>query len=93
MGREWQRLQEGSTHQTIYMPVFKRLQVLLPSTEEQENISDMGEAFDRLLERERDTLAILVETRAALAQELLSGRLRLPKSIIARYREVPAAAA
>jgi type I restriction enzyme, S subunit len=93
MDREWQRLQEGSTHQTIYMPVFKKLQVLLPSTEEQENIANIGEAFDRRLERERDTLAILIETRVALAQELLSGRLRVPKSIIARYRDVPAAAA
>jgi type I restriction enzyme S subunit len=93
MDREWQRLQEGSAHQTIYMPVFKKLQVLLPSTEEQEKISNIGEAFDRRLERERDTLAILIETRAALAQELLSGRLRLPKSIIARHHDVPAAAA
>jgi type I restriction enzyme S subunit len=93
MDREWQRLQEGSTHQTIYMPVFKKLQVLLPSTVEQEKISNIGEAFDRRLERERDTLAILIENRAALAQELLSGRLRLPKSIIARHRDAPAAAA
>jgi type I restriction enzyme S subunit len=93
MDREWQRLQEGSTHQTIYMPVFKKLQVLLPSTVEQEKISNVGEAFDRRLERERDTLAILIENRAALAQELLSGRLRLPESIIARHRDAPAAAA
>ncbi len=93
MGREWERLQEGSTHQTIYMPVFKKLQILLPSTEEQARIAKIGEAFDRRLERERDALAILIETRAALAQELLSGRLRVPKSIIARYRDVPAAAA
>ena len=93
MDREWQRLQEGSTHQTIYMPVFKKLQVLLPSTVEQEKISNIGEAFDRRLERERDTLATLIENRAALAQELLSGRLRLPESIIARHRDAPAAAA
>lgn len=93
MDREWLRLQEGSTHQTIYMPVFKKLQVLLPSTEEQEKISNIGKSFDRRLERERDALAILIETRAALAQELLSGRRRLPESIVARYRAVPAAAA
>ena len=93
MDREWQRLQEGSTHQTIYMPVFKKLQVLLPSTVEQEKISNIGEAFDRRLERERDTLATLIENRAALAQELLSGRLRLPESIIARHCDTPAAAA
>jgi type I restriction enzyme S subunit len=93
MSREWHRLQEGSTHQTIYMPVFKKLQVLLPSTEEQVKISNIGEAFDRRIERERDALAILIESRASLAQELLSGRLRLPESIIARHREMPAAAA
>ncbi len=93
MSREWQRLQEGSTHQTIYMPVFKKLQILLPTIEEQEKIANVGEAFDRRLEHERDTLAILIETRAALAQELLSGRIRLPESIIARHRDATAAAA
>lgn len=85
MKREWDRLQAGSTHQTIYMPTFKRLQILLPPKEEQKKIADTGEAFDRLIEAEKQSLAELQNTHAALAQELLSGRLRLPASMVARF--------
>jgi type I restriction enzyme S subunit len=87
MEREWGRLQEGSTHQTIYMPVFKKLQILLPSTTEQQKIADVGEAFDMRIAKERETRKVLTENRNALAQELLSGRIRLPDSIIARHRD------
>lgn len=89
MKREWDRLQAGSTHQTIYMPTFKRLQILLPPKEEQKKIADTGEAFDRRIEAEKRSLAELQNTRAALAQELLSGRLRLPASMIARFENAP----
>lgn len=85
MGREWDRLQEGSTHQTIYMPVFKKLQILLPPISEQQKIADFGEAFDLRIVEERNTRKMLIQNRDALAQELLSGRLRLPESIIARH--------
>ena len=87
MGREWERLQEGSTHQTIYMPVFKKLQILQPPKIEQRKIAEIGEAFDRCIAGEQGALAVLVHNRAALAQELLSGRLRLPESIIVRHRD------
>lgn len=87
MEREWDRLQEGSTHQTIYMPVFKKLQILLPSTTEQQKIADVGEAFDMRIAQERETYKVLTRNRDALAQELLSGRVRLPESIIAQHRE------
>ena len=87
MEREWDRLQEGSTHQTIYMPVFKKLQILLPSTTEQQEIADVGEAFDIRIAEERETGKVLTQYRDALAHELLSGRLRLPESMIARHRE------
>ncbi len=85
MSREWERLQEGSTHQTIYMPVFKRLQILLPPMDEQVRIADVGEAFDRRIEAERALLSERVASRNALAGELLSGRLRLPPAVIARH--------
>ncbi len=85
MGREWERLQAGSVLPDIYMPTFKRLQILLPPRPEQERIADIGEAFDRRLEAERVHLAELRATRDALAAELLSGRLRLPASVIARH--------
>ena len=83
---------EALTRQSTCL-CLRSCKCLLPPTEEQEKIADIGASFDRRLERERDALAILIETRAALAQELLSGRLRLPESIVARYRAVPAAAA
>jgi type I restriction enzyme, S subunit len=85
MSREWERLQEGSTHQTIYMPVFKKLQILLPPRAEQEKIAAVGEAFDNRIVAEKAALATLRENRGALAQELLSGRLRLPEGMIRRH--------
>lgn len=93
MGREWDRLEEGSTHQTIYMPVFKKLQILLPSMSEQQKIAEVGEAFDLRISNERTTRDTLARNRDALAQELLSGRIRLPDSMIARHRDNPGQAA
>jgi type I restriction enzyme S subunit len=90
MIREWDRLEEGSTHQTIYMPVFKKLQILLPPKDEQSKIADAGEAFDLRIEAEQRKLAELANVRAALARELLSGRLRLPSSMVARFANDPA---
>lgn len=87
MEREWDRLQAGSTHQTIYMPVFKKLQILLPSIAEQQKIADVGEAFDMRIAGERQAQKVLTQNRDALAQELLSGRVRVPENIVARHRE------
>ncbi|TCZ54583.1 restriction endonuclease subunit S [Roseicella aquatilis] len=85
MTREWERLQAGSVLPDIYMPTFKKLQILLPPRSEQLRIADVGEAFDRRLEAERVHLSELRATRDALAAELLSGRLRLPAAVIARH--------
>jgi type I restriction enzyme, S subunit len=93
MSREWLRLVAGSVLPDIYMGTFKALQILLPPLPEQKKIGVIGAAFDRRIEEERDTLAVLVEIRSALAQELLSGRLPLPESIITRYRDSPGRAA
>lgn len=86
MSREWGRLIAGSVLPDIYMGTFKALQILLPPLEEQKKIGEVGVAFDIRIEEERGTLAVLNENRAALAQELLSGRVRLPDSVIARHR-------
>jgi type I restriction enzyme S subunit len=87
MQREWLRLQEGSTHQTIYMPVFKKLQILRPPVDEQRRIAEVGETFDLRIQQEQSALEELRRNREALSQELLSGRLRLPESIISRHRD------
>lgn len=85
MSREWLRLAAGSVLPDIYMGTFKALQILLPPLSEQKKIGEVGVAYDLRIERERETLAVLIENRNALAQELLSGRLRLPETIIARH--------
>lgn len=85
MGREWKRLDAGSVLPDIYMPTFKKLQVLLPPLAEQQQIAKVGAAFDLRIEAEKRALAELQNTRKALAQELLSGRLLLPKNMIERF--------
>jgi type I restriction enzyme S subunit len=87
MSREWQRLVAGSVLPDIYMGTFKALQVLLPPLAEQKKIGEIGVAFDQRIEEERNTLTALIENRKALAQELISGRVRLPGSMIARHHE------
>jgi type I restriction enzyme, S subunit len=85
MSREWQRLVAGSVLPDIYMDTFKVLQILLPPIEEQKKIAEFGCSLDRKIELEEEALVTLKATRDALAQELLSGRLRLPKGMIARF--------
>lgn len=87
MKREWERFREGSTHKTIYMPVFRRLQVLLPPMDEQRKIADVGQAFDLRIAAERAHLDALRELKRGLADALLSGRLRLPPRVIAELAE------
>ena len=87
MSREWQRLVAGSVLPDIYMGTFKALQILLPPLAEQKKIGEVGVAFDLRIEEERSTLTALIENRKALAQELLSGRVRLPDSMIARHHD------
>lgn len=87
--REWERIQAGSTHKTIYMPDFKRLQILLPPLAEQKRIAAIGSAFDARIRAERAVLEELTAVKAALARELLSGRVRLPTAMIACHESRP----
>ena len=75
------------------MNTFKALQILLPPVAEQRIIGAVGAAFDRRIEEERASLAALIQLHRALAQELLSGRLPLPESMIARHVDTPEQAA
>jgi type I restriction enzyme S subunit len=77
MQPEWQRLMAGSTHQTIYMPIFEKLQVLLPSLSEQERISDIAEVMDARIEAEKGFSDSLRGLKAALMGPLLTGKLRV----------------
>lgn len=78
MGRTWKGLMAGSIHNTIYMPVFKALQIPLPPVPEQraiaEALSDVDGllgALDRLIAKKRDL-------KQAAMQQLLTGQTRLP---------------
>jgi type I restriction enzyme S subunit len=78
MGRTWKALMAGSIHNTIYMPVFKALQIVLPPLAEQraiaEALSDVDAllgALDRLIAKKRDL-------KQATMQQLLTGKIRLP---------------
>jgi type I restriction enzyme S subunit len=84
MRREWRRLQAGSVLPDVYMPVFEKLQILLPPREEQAAIAAVGEAFDRRIAAERAYLEHLQETKRGLAQALLSGRVRVPPQALRR---------
>lgn len=75
MQPEWGRLMAGSTHKTIYMPVFRGLQILLPSLEEQIKIAQIADSFDRSISKEREVLERLRELKSALSATLLSGKL------------------
>jgi type I restriction enzyme S subunit len=78
MGRTWKTLMAGSIHNTIYMPVFKALQIVLPPISEQRVIAaaladgdELLTGLDRLLAKKRDL-------KQAAMQQLLTGQSRLP---------------
>lgn len=87
MKREWKRLQAGSVLPDIYMITFKKLQILLPPLDEQIKIAEIGEAFDRRIEAEKEYLTELKKVKQGLAHELLSGRVRLPQSMIDSFKK------
>ena len=80
MDEEWTRLMAGSTHQTIYMPVFRELQILLPPIEEQRQIAEVGDLTEECLASEKHVLDILTSVKPALLQSLLSGKIRVQSS-------------
>jgi type I restriction enzyme S subunit len=79
MQGEWQRLMAGSssTHQTLYMPIFRDLQILLPPTEEQEKIAAVLDALEDRVRAERAVLSAFKRQREALVGSLLTGELRV----------------
>jgi type I restriction enzyme S subunit len=88
MQAEWSRLMAGSTHKTVYMPVFRELQILLPSLDEQKRIAEVIDVLEARIASEqnyRDQLRVL---KRALSAALLSGEIRVtpdpePESAIA----------
>jgi len=75
---EWTRLMAGSTHNTIYMPVFLGLEVLLPTYEEQCSIADALSDVDALIAKLDELIAKKRDLKQAVMQQLLTGKTRLP---------------
>jgi len=78
MAPEWKRLMAGSTHNTIYMPIFERLQVLVPPIEEQRAIAAALDDVDSLLAALNNLLAKKRAMKQGAMQALLTGTVRLP---------------
>ena len=74
----WKQLMAGSIHNTIYMPVFKALQVLLPPRAEQQAIAEVLEDADALIEGLEALIAKKRDIKEGAMQELLTGDRRLP---------------
>lgn len=78
MKPEWERLMAGSTHSTIYMDVFRNLQILLPPLEEQERIAEVLTEVDEQISSLNSLIEKKSGVRAAMMHRLLSGAERLP---------------
>ena len=78
MQPEWSRLMAGSTHNTIYMPVFEKLQILLPPICEQYAIAEALSDVDELLAALEALIAKKRAIKQAAMQQLLTGKMRLP---------------
>ena len=77
MQPEWKRLMAGSTHKTVYMPIFQQLQILLPPVIEQVKIANVLECLDNRIAAETQQRANLRELKDALMSVLLAGELRV----------------
>lgn len=72
MQTTWAALSGGSTHKTVYMPIFERLQVPLPPLPEQRKIATILASVDEAIHA---TLAVIDQTRRVkegLLQDLLT---------------------
>ena len=77
MQPEWKRLMAGSTHKTVYMPIFRQLEILLPPVAEQIEIADVLECLDNRIVAETEQQAELRSLKQGLMSVLLSGELRV----------------
>jgi type I restriction enzyme S subunit len=86
---------ETATHGTKRFPLERLTAFPIPILEpgEQNKLVALAKCGHDRLQSERLFLAKARLTRSALAQELLSGRMRLPENIIARHRDKPGQAA
>lgn len=79
MDQEFDRLTQGSTHQTIYMPDIRSFKTPLPPIEEQREIVDYiqteTEQIWELIDRIEKTIGLLEEKRQALITGTVTGQI------------------
>lgn len=78
METEWDRLMAGSTHNTIYMPLFESMQVLVPSLPEQQAIAAALSDADRVVAGLERVISKKRLIKQGAMQDLLTARRRLP---------------
>lgn len=86
-------LQGGLAQQHLNVGEMKRIKISVPPLDYQDRVIRILSAEWARIEAEEAVLEKLRSFRNALAQELLSGRLRLPDSMIARHADAPDKAA
>jgi type I restriction enzyme, S subunit len=89
----WRTLAGGSTHQTVYMPVFERLQILLPPMLEQHQIAVVLDTLDEAIRNTEQLIAKLKQVKQGLLHDLLTrgiddnGELRDPERHPEQFKE------
>ena len=78
MRAEWKKLMAGSIHNTVYMPVFKTLQVNLPPVAEQVAIASTMFDAEQQIDSLEKLLTKKLQIKQGAMQELLTGKRRLP---------------
>lgn len=78
MQQEFSRLMQGSTHQTIYMPDIRSLQMPLPPIDEQKEIanfiSDRTDLLSETVVQKKDLRGLLSERRRAISTQYITGQ-------------------
>ncbi|MBA4016478.1 MAG: hypothetical protein C0483_04760 [Pirellula sp.] len=77
MSETWTSLMAGSTHNTIYMPTFRALEISLPPIDEQISIVGGLRDMDAEITAIEAKLAKARQVKQGMMQELLTGRIRL----------------
>ncbi len=91
----WAVLGGGSTHKTVYMPVFENLQSLLPPLPEQRRIAEILDSLDEAIRKSERVIAKLEQMKQGLLNDLLirgvdeHGELRDPERHPEQFKDSP----
>lgn len=84
MDQEFDRLTQGSTHQTIYMPDIRSFKTPLPPIEEQREIVDHiqteTERIWELIDKVEETINLLEDKRQALITAAVTGQINVTEN-------------